>query len=586
MKWPKSFRILVCLAAVSWAAPETTAQNKGYDYSGPCRLGAFSPSAQLFPVTGRVIDDVTGAGIAGATVRLNSICLQDRASAERMKQETVTDEGGNFSFQDLPMIAVNIVASKGDGDYLEVWPFRHRAEDPIRTYKVGPDSGPIILRIAPAASISGIVRDEVGTPVGDAWVSLLAYRTWEGWPRLEFWNTEKTKPDGSYRRGSLPPGRYYLITSPDPYRTGVPFAKDKNGNALGLVPARFPQRPDTQDEDAFLELAEGQHLQVDFQLFPQVVYHITGRIEGGGKWGATLQAADHSGAIYFVKAPPLCCEFETWVPNGKFRFTGGWTSAEGSFTASHPFDVHDADVSNVVVPIARQSETSIPIQITISPQQKPSCLETQMGCGFFYVWLIRHIDNGYFEAGSNRSTLLQPNRDGAFSRESVTTLSGTYSVVVSASLNVYAEDIVRNSTNLVVEPLVIKPGDTGDPIQIVLAEGSVIEGTTMGSGKAAKSWVYAIPESPDGRLFHATTSDTQGKFRIEGLAPAEYTFFATDVELGINLFNPKEVEYWHGHGQHFKLQRGRSNQIVLQQISFPAELYPQQATPREGRDSR
>src|SRR5262249_50077587 len=145
-----------------------------------------------------------------------------------------------------------------------------------------------------------------------------------------------------------------------------------------------------------------------------------------------------NGGQYFFKAPPLCCDFETWVPNGKFKFTADGMSADGSFTASHPFDVNDADISNVVVPIAPRTETSIPIQIAISPMRKPSCVDTHMGCAFLYVWLIRHMNNGYLAVGSNSVTLLQRNRDGAFPRESVTALSGTYSVIVSASLNVYA----------------------------------------------------------------------------------------------------------------------------------------------------
>ena len=339
MNWPKLCAGLsIILTLLCSAGPVAAART-------PCVLENFAPGTALFPVKGRVIDDLTGAGIPGAAVRLNSTCVPDhvQALAGRMKQETVTEVDGSFSFQDLPEMLVNIVAEKGNHDYLEVWPFRHRVDDPIRMYKVGPDSGSIILRLAPAASTSGVVRDELGAPVGDPWISLWAYRTWEGWPRLEFWNAVKTNLDGSYRRESLPPGRYYLVASPDPYRSGVPFTHDKNGNVLGLVPVRFPVRPDDQDEDAFLDLAEGQQLRVDFALAPKIVHHVTGRIEGGGKWGASLAVIGRSGGQYFFKAPPLCCDFETWVPSGTFRFVADYTNADGSFTgSSQPIQVRDA----------------------------------------------------------------------------------------------------------------------------------------------------------------------------------------------------------------------------------------------------
>jgi hypothetical protein len=212
--------------------------------------------------------------------------------------------------------------------------------------------------------------------------------------------------------------------------------------------------------------------------------------------------------------------------------------------------------------------------------RKPSCADTHMGCTFLNIWLIRHRDDGYFNVASQSVTLLHTGRYGTFPRETVAALSGTYSVAVGTSLNAYAETIVRNSIDLMPEPMVIKAGDSGDPIQIVLSEGAIIEGTTMAAGIPAAAWVYAVPERPDGRLFHAITSDAQGKFRLEGLAPAEYTVFATDVELGVNLGNPKEVEYWQTHGLHVKPERGSSTSIVLPEIAIPVGLYPREAPPR------
>jgi hypothetical protein len=406
MNWPKLCAGLsVIFMLVCCDGNKAAAQTSSVTVSSRlCVVQDFPPGTALFPIKGRVIDDVTGAGIPGAVVHFASVCSPDRvqALAARMRQQAVTDEDGRFSFQDVPEMLVNIAAEKGEHDYLEVWSFRHRVEDPIATYKVGPDSESIILRLAPSASISGVVRDEHGAPVGDAWISLWAYRTWGGWPRLEFWNTEKTNLDGSYSRASLPPGRYYLVASPDPYRSGVPFAQGKNGNARAIVPVRFPVQPEDQDEDAFLELAEGQHLQVDFALAPTIVHHVTGRTTGGGKWGASLMVLGRNGGQYFFKPPGLCCDVETWVPSGKFRFVADYTNPDGAFTGSQPFDVSDADISGVVVPLVRRAETPIPIQIVISPSRTPSCLETRMGCGFLSVSLIRQMDNGYFEVGSQR----------------------------------------------------------------------------------------------------------------------------------------------------------------------------------------
>lgn len=132
-----------------------------------------------------------------------------------------------------------------------------------------------------------------------------------------------------------------------------------------------------------------------------------------------------------------------------------------------------------------------------------------------------------------------------------------------------------------VEPLMVKPEDSDSPIQVVLAEGAIIKGATTALGKPARAWVYAIPERPDGRLFHAVASDALGKFRFVGLAPVEFTLFATEFELGLNLRNPTEVEYWEAHGEPVKPQVGGSTPIVLQQAPIPAELYPREVHPRD-----
>lgn len=587
MKWLRLIGVLFFLLPVVISIEPGIAQTKGDKfYSGPCRLEDFPAGTPLYPVKGRVIDDVTGKGIAGATVHLNSACLSEnvQALAGRMKQETVTDEEGNFTFQDVPKMAVLIEAAKKDHYYLEPWGFRRHADDPIRMYRIGPESGAITLRVAPSASISGMVRDEKGAPVPDVWVSLWRYSTWEGWPQLQFWNAEKANLDGSYHRDQLPPGRYYLIASPELDRSGFPFAHDNKGNGLARVPVRFPPQPPDQDDDAFLRLREGQELKVDFRMAPTVVHHVTGRIEGGGKWGASLSVIGQNGGQYFFKSPPLCCDFESWVPNGRFRFAADGMNSEGSFRASQGFQVRDADLTDIVVPIGPGTESAVPIRVTFSPSRIPSCAQTHMGCAFLNVWLIRHMDNGYFVVGPQPTILLQQGRDGSLPVESVSGSSGTYSVIVSTSFNVYAESIVRDSVDLTVEPLVLKPGDSGSPIQIVLAQGAIVEGTTMASGKPSAAFVYAIPTRPDGRLFHAANSDPQGKFRIEGLAPAEYTIFATDVQLDINLRNPKEIDYWQAHGQHMNLQAGSSSQVVLQETSFPAEMYPREAPPEKSRD--
>jgi hypothetical protein len=253
-------------------------------------MAPISPDAPLHHVVGRVIDDVTGSPVSGATVSLDSLCgrpgTTGRSEEDHFHLQVVTDQDGKFAFDKIPTMAVRLLASRDD--YFEVFWFRRTADDPIGNYVVGSDTSPITLRIAPAASISGIVRDQEGVSMPDAWVTLQCFRTWAGWRRLEYCNTVKTAADGSYRFGPLQPGRYFLVAQPW-LHTDDPPAHDANGKAVGYVSARTPALS-TEGNDTYLELAEGQHAQVDFQFTVNSFTTLRGLFlgQGIGRQSSTL----------------------------------------------------------------------------------------------------------------------------------------------------------------------------------------------------------------------------------------------------------------------------------------------------------
>jgi hypothetical protein len=84
----------------------------------------------------------------------------------------------------------------------------------------------------------------------------------------------------------------------------------------------------------------------------------------------------------------------------------------------------------------------------------------------------------------------------------------------------------------------IPSGIAPDPIRIVLDKAATVEGTTRRGGKRARAWIYAIPEQPDARLFQPIPSEPDGTFHIQGLAPVSYLFFATDVEISLDIHDP------------------------------------------------
>ena len=564
--------ILSLLCSAATCAISSTQAESVAVYSGPCVMSPIPPDAPLYHVAGQVIDDVSGSPVPGAKVSMDSLCgragTTGRSEEDHFHLQVVTDPNGKFAFDKIPKMAVRLSASRDD--YLEVYWFRRTADDPIDNYVIGPETSPITLRIAPAASISGIVRDQEGVSMPDAWVTLQCFRTWAGWRRLEYCNTIKTASDGSYRFGPLQPGRYFLVAQPW-LHTDDPPAHDANGKAVGYVPARTPALS-TEENDTFLELAEGQQAQVDFQFHRELLHHITGTISGAGHWAPIVDVVDHSGSksyflkSSFVKTTQACCEFEAWLPRGSFRLASEFGSADGSFIGSKPLEVADSDMSGVVFPLAREEGIKIPIEVTSAARDTVGgvCLDTDAACGFWYLQLIKLQPNGYVEAGPQSTMSGGMHRRGAYRGEDVTVGPGTYAVAVATTGNVYARSIISGSVNLISEPLVVTPGYAPDPIRIVLGEAATAEGITRKGGKPARAWVYAIPEQPDARLFQSILVEPDGRFHLQGLAPIPYLFFATDVELNLDIHDPKVLDYWRQRVPARALQTGGAAKVDLQ----------------------
>jgi hypothetical protein len=125
-------------------------------------------------VSGRVIDDLSGKPISGAEVQLSIIAphgscpncsIPSKPSNEpQPPREMMSGEDGSFTFDNVPRRMINVTARK-DG-YLTSWPIRRRAKDTLGNYANFNDSvESIVIRLAPEATISGLLRHHDGSPV-------------------------------------------------------------------------------------------------------------------------------------------------------------------------------------------------------------------------------------------------------------------------------------------------------------------------------------------------------------------------------------------------------------------------------------
>ena len=522
-------------------------------------MEATRPDAPGYRVVGRVVNDLTGASIAKATVVLSSLCIARDAAGQRTskqwKARVVSDNEGSFQFDNVPAMTAYFGADR-EG-YQDIWPFRQTPGGAIAHYSIGANTAPITLRLAPSPSLSGLVRGPDHAPVAHVWVAAKRYGAWAGWRQVEGGNSVETGADGSYRFASLLPGRYRLVAQPWRERSESP-EPDPQGRAIGLVPVRFPA-VSVDNSDSYMELAEGQQAHVDFEFKPEILHHVTGTVSGRDVWPPIIEVFDPAGVnSYPLKVAARCCGFEAWLPNGRFSLEAQFAINGCEFIGSAPIEVRDVDVEGVVFPLLKRTNVEIPIEIRAEDTSKADAVVKAE-----YLQLIHLRLNGSLEAGP-QSTLagwMKPTR--SVRTESITAMTGTYPVVLAVTGNVYARSITRGATDLIRQPLVVRPGDAQETIRVVVAEGAMVEGVTRREGSPLPAWVYAVPERPDARLLNRVASDANGKFHLEGLAPDRYLFFASDVEVPFDVHDAADMRYWQPLGQSLTLEAGKTAVLDL-----------------------
>jgi hypothetical protein len=551
--------LVVTMGFLCGAAAQTPSAVPVLIHRGPCVMDAIPADAPRYRVTGRVIDDLTGGPIAHATVVLSSLCAAldatEQGARHHWTAQGVSDQEGNFLLDNVPAMAAYLTASH-DG-YQEIWSFRRAADDPIGKYSIGKDTGPITLRLAPSPSISGVVRGPGGAPLAHAWVTLWCYRTWAGWRRREYCNSLETASDGSYAFTLLQPGRYALVAQPW-LVSQEPPRHDAQNRGVGYVPASYPP-PAAGGADSLMELAEGQQAHVDFELHEETLHHVTGTVSGREMWPPIVDMVGSNGSkSYVVKIANRCCGFESWVPSGHFSLEAQFTSVDGEFIGSTPMEVRDADVEGVEFPLARRTGVEIPIEIRTVPADNADAMRKVL-----YLQFVKLRPNGYVESGPQSTMAGWMRPTGALRMESITALPGSYAVALTTTGNVYAQGISCGAADLMREPLVVRPVETPDVIRVAVAEGAMVEGVTRREGNAVRAWVYAVPERADASLLQAIVSDANGKFRLEGLTPGRYLFFASDVEVPLDAHNAAEMSYWQHVGQSLMLEAGKTASLEL-----------------------
>ena len=221
-------------------------------------------------IEGLVVATDTNAPLRNAVVTLSGpfaatyLGMRDRPLSATTTLRAETDRNGHFVFSGLDTGNYDILATR-NGYAASNWSHETRATELVAV-AAGQQVKDVVLKLEPAAVLTGTVRDPAGAPVQDATVRVLrrSYRESRASHFILCPGIAHTDDRGEYRIAGVPSGSYQLRVTPPQ------SAKDS------------PQVyfPDTTDYRAaqWITVATREIRKVDFALRPGPVARVRGRV--------------------------------------------------------------------------------------------------------------------------------------------------------------------------------------------------------------------------------------------------------------------------------------------------------------------
>jgi hypothetical protein len=265
-----AFPILVLLLNAGWSAAQTPSTPQAL----PQKSVYAKPAS--YRIAGRTVSRVDGHTLQGAKVRIVN------TKSQQLVASTVSGEDGSFEFTDLKADKYSLDAVT-DGYLASPYDEHENFSSAIVT-GADVDTESLILRITPAAMISGLIIDEAGEPVRIAMVTLYRENREEGRNRITAFRRSQTNDLGAYEFVSLPPGNYFMSARATPWYAvhpqliNLPNADRSSPRSVDssldvVYPTTF--YPDTTDVDGATPISVRAGNQIDMDIHLQPVPAVT-----------------------------------------------------------------------------------------------------------------------------------------------------------------------------------------------------------------------------------------------------------------------------------------------------------------------
>jgi protocatechuate 3,4-dioxygenase beta subunit len=580
-----------------------------------------APQAARGSIDGFVVKLGTSQPVSKARVMLT------RNQGRGESYAATTESGGRFAFQNLEPGEYRLSVTR-NGYVRSEYGQRslNRPGLPL-TVNAGQKVSDVVLQIVPAGTIAGRIYDRDGEPLPNVNVQAMRYVYREGSRILTSVQQARTNDLGEYRLFWLNPGQYYVSATPNEggrmtagtspiagpgiggaisggrggppagrggargAGRGEPQAGVRGGMAAipaammdvpsedeGYIPTYFPNTTDAQSA-APIQLPPGVlYPNVDLIVSPVRTLRVRGQVVDGttGQPARGIQVMlvqrQQGGGFgmngnFRGRNPDDSGVFEIrGVVPGSYDIVATMNNRNSRMTARVPIDVGGSDVENVTLVLSPGYPIAGHIAIENRPASPNDSDLTRMRIN------LRSDAPQGGPAGPPPSGAVQPN--GTFTLPQVG--PGDYRIMVGGiPQNHYVKVARFGSVDVLNQGLRVSGQPSGQLETLVSPNTASIEGSVV-DDKQRPAINVTVVLVPDGSfrqrfdLYRVVSTDANGRFRLQGITPADYRLFAwEDVEQGA-WQDPEFIRLYQDYGKAYRFTEGSQTTVDLRLI--PAQM--------------
>lgn len=523
--------------------------------------------ADAYTVAGTVVSKIDGHPLARARVTLSN------TTDSRKFESLVTAEDGRFAFHSVPRGKYSLTGAKRR--FTTAAYDQHEQFSTAIVTGAGIDTDALVLRLAPAAVISGRILDESGEPLRHASVTLYFQDHSSGVDQIHQSRGAQTDDQGEYEIPSLTPGTYFLSANAKPWyaihpqsdapgsrsleRT-QPDASENFDRSLDVAyPVTYYSDVTEADSATPIPIRGGEHLQLDIHLNPVPSLHLLFRVPVPADHSYTipqLEQPSFDGST-FVQADstrvisPGLVEI-SGLPAGRYNILIREPGHPGVSTRMNGVDLtKDHEVINTA---SAEATSSVKMSARVAGA---TTLPEQLSIGL---------------RSSARSVAGWRLVDAKGELELPQMAAGRYEVVVWGPPQPYSvQHMSAEGATVSGHTLIVPPAASASVSLTLVAGSSNIEGTAQSAGKPfAGAMVVLVPKDaakdPEANrdLYRRDQSDLDGTFRLQNVVPGSYTLLAIEGGWDLDWSQPTAIAPYLSHGRTIEVgsQVGRTMKIA------------------------